>query len=162
MSYEGSDMTLGRFSEAVDVFWIFLAGEQAENQEVLEDQKYCSFCKTPFFWELPYISILICILGVSFILDWGEHFLLWFRSESEYLSRKLLALAVACPKVINHQPILWRSAVGGSGKWSLKHNPASSSWTVYICRIQVYIYVEESRFIFRVYANDVFSWCQRM
>ena len=39
MSYEGSDMTLGRFSEAVDVFWIFLAGEQAENQEVLEDQK---------------------------------------------------------------------------------------------------------------------------
>ena len=42
MSYEGSDMTLGRFSEAVDVFWIFLAGEQAEKQEVLEDQKYCS------------------------------------------------------------------------------------------------------------------------
>ena len=114
MSYEGSDMTLGRFSEAVDVFWIFLAGEQAEKQEVLEDQKYCSFCKTPFFWELPYISILICILGVSFILDCqgaGEHFLLWFRSESEYLSRKLLALAAACPKVINHQPILWRSAV---------------------------------------------------
>ena len=72
------------------------------------------FAKPHFFWELPYISILICILGVSFILDCqgaGEHFLLWFRSESEYLSRKLLALAAACPKVINHQPILWRSAV---------------------------------------------------